>query len=175
MSPSSFFILLPFLLIALALLFFWIASKLKRNTGMPEGRIIYADSGQWGKPVKPLYDAALGLTGKPDYLVRKRHTIIPVEVKSTWAPPVPYESHKLQLVAYCVLVESYYGKRPPYGLLRYRNRTFRVNFSEELEYQLLDVLDEIRAVKEQSEACRSHNQKNRCARCGYRYVCDQRL
>lgn len=175
MFPNWFFTLLPFLLIALALLFFWISAKLKRSTGMPDGRIIYADSGQWGKPVKPLYDTALGLTGKPDYLVRKHKTIIPVEVKSTWAPTVPYESHKLQLVAYCVLVESYYGRRPPYGLLRYRNRTFRVNFSEELEYQLLDILDEIRELKEQDEACRSHRQKNRCARCGYRYVCDQRL
>jgi CRISPR-associated exonuclease Cas4 len=175
MIPSWFFNLLPLLLIVLALLFFWISSRLKRRTGMPDGRIIYADSGQWGKPAKPLYDADLGLTGKPDYLIRKRKTIIPVEVKSAWAPPVPYESHKLQLAAYCLLVESSFGQRPPYGLLRYRNRTFRINYSDELEGQLLDVLDEIREVKEQEEAGRSHHQKNRCARCGYRYVCDQRL
>lgn len=142
---------------------------------MPEGRIIYADSGRWGKPAKPLYDAGLGLTGKPDYLIRKHHRIIPVEVKSSWAPTAPYDSHKLQLAAYCLLVQSYYGVRPPYGLLRYRNRTFRVNFSTELEEQVLDVLDEIRLQKEQEEVCRSHHQKKRCACCGFRYTCDQKL
>ncbi len=72
-------------------------------------------------------------------------------------------------------MQAYYGKRPPYGLLRYRNRTFRVNFNQEIENQVLDVLEEIRLLKEQDEACRSHNHPNRCARCGYRGICDQRL
>jgi len=166
---------LGLILLVAAVIIYWLATRQRRESGVPTGRIIYADPGGWLRAEKPLYDPRTGLTGKPDYLVEQGDLIIPVEVKSTWAPTVPYESHKLQLVAYCVLVESYYGRRPPYGLLRYRNRTFRVNFSEELEYQLLDILDEIRELKEQNEACRSHRQKNRCARCGYRYVCDQRL
>ena len=173
--PNWFFTLLPLALIGLAVIFFWISAKLKDQTGMPDGKIIYADGGRWGKPAQPLYDADLGLTGKPDYLVRKGQVLIPVEVKSTWAPPAPYESHKLQVAAYCLLVQAYYGKRPPYGLLRYRNRTFRVNFNQEIEKQVLDVLEEIRLLKEQDEACRSHNHPNRCARCGYRGICDQRL
>jgi CRISPR-associated exonuclease Cas4 len=173
--PNWFFTLLPLVLIGLAILFFWISGMLKERTGMPDGKIIYADNGRWGKPVKPLYDAELGLTGKPDYLIRKKQTLIPVEIKSTWAPPAPYESHKLQVAAYCLLVQSYYGKRPPYGLLRYRNRTFRVNFNREIENRVLDVMEEIRLQKEQEEACRSHNHPNRCARCGYRTICNQRL
>jgi CRISPR-associated exonuclease Cas4 len=173
--PNWFFTLLPLALIGLALIFFWISARLKGQSGIPDGRIIYTDTGRWGKPAQPLYDAELGLTGKPDYLIRKSQTIIPVEVKSAWAPPAPYESHKLQLAAYCLLVQSYYGKRPPYGLLRYRNRTFRINFNPEIEEQVLNVLEEIRLVKEQDEACRSHNHPNRCARCGYRSICDQRL
>lgn len=175
MLPNWFFSLLPLGLIVLAILMFTISGKLKQRTGMPEGQIIYTDSNKWGKPAKPLYDSNLGLTGKPDYLIRKKNKIIPVEVKSTWAPTTPYDSHKLQLAAYCLLVQNYYGVRPPYGLLRYRNRTFRINFSTELEYQVLDILDEIRLQKEQDEVCRSHRQKNRCARCGYRNICNQRL
>lgn len=168
-------LLLSLGLVLLAILLFSISSKLKRETGMPEGQIIYKDTGKWGKPAKPLYDSDLGLTGKPDYLIRKRRQIIPVEVKSTWAPSKPYDSHKMQLAAYCLLVQNYYGIRPPYGLLRYRNRTFRINFNAELEEQVLDVLDNIRQQKEQDDVCRSHKQKNRCARCGYRNICDQRL
>lgn len=173
--PHWFFTLLPLALIGLAMLFFWISGWLKGQTGLPDGKIIYADTGRWGKPAKPLYDAELGLTGKPDYLIRKNGIIIPVEVKSAWAPPAPYESHKLQLAAYCLLVQGYFGLRPPYGLLRYRNRTFRVVFSPELEEQVREVVEEIRLQKEQDEACRSHDHPNRCARCGYRGICDQRL
>ncbi len=175
MPPIWFFPLLSILLILLGLLLMRAASKIKDQTGMPDGRIIYADPGKWKKPDKPLYDAALGLTGRPDYLIRKRNDIIPVEVKSSWAPSVPYDSHKLQLAAYCLLVQNYYGKRPPYGLLRYRNRTFRIIFSRQLENQVLDILDEIRQQKEQEEVFRSHNHKNRCLRCGFRYICNQRL
>ena len=93
-------LLLSLGLVLLAILLFSISSKLKRETGMPEGQIIYKDTGKWGKPAKPLYDSDLGLTGKPDYLIRKRRQIIPVEVKSTWAPSKPYDSHKMQLAAY---------------------------------------------------------------------------
>ena len=172
---DHFFIYIPLGLILLAILFFWISARLKTRTGLPEGDIIYADHGKWGKPEKPMYDSRLGLTGKPDYLIRRRGTIIPVEVKSSYAPRVPYDSHQLQLAAYCLLVQSYYGKRPSYGLLRYRNRTFKVNYTNALENQVLDILDEIRQQKEQEEVWRSHNHKRRCARCGYRHVCDQRM
>lgn len=168
-------VFLPLGFIALALVLFWLSGRIKRNAGMPDGTIIYADPGKWGKPEKPLYDAELGLTGKPDYLIRKEKWIIPVEVKSTWAPSIPYDSHKLQLAAYCLLVRMYYGIRPPYGLLIYRNRTFRIDFTDELEQEIMEVLDWIRQQKEQEEVSRSHEQKNRCERCGFRRVCDQRL
>ena len=40
----------------------------------------------WGKLERPLYDQALDLTGKPDYLVQQNGQIIPVEVKSGRRP-----------------------------------------------------------------------------------------
>jgi CRISPR-associated exonuclease Cas4 len=175
MRVELFFLIIPAGLVLLALILFRISHILKKRTGLPDGDIIYTDHGKWGHPNKPLYDSNLGLTGKPDYIIRSKNTIIPVEVKSRWAPRVPFDSHKLQLAAYCLLVERYYGIRPPYGLLRYRNRTFRVKFNKELEFQVMDLLDEIRQQKEAEEVWRSHQQKNRCARCGYREKCDQRL
>lgn len=175
MQPVWVFTLLPLGLAALALLLFWIAARLKQQTGLPDGRIIYTDHGKWGQPEKPLFDSDLGLTGKPDYLIRRKNTIIPVEVKSGWAPVAPFDSHKLQLAAYCLLVMRYYGLRPPYGLLCYRNRTFRVEFSAQVEQQVLELLEEIRLQKEQEECFRSHDHAQRCARCGYRTICDQRL
>jgi len=152
-----------------------ISRLLQRSSGLPGGEIIYTDHATRAKPEKPLYNASLGLTGKPDYLVRRKNLVIPLEVKSMWAPFVPYDSHVMQLGAYCILVEKHYKTRPPYGLLRYRNRTFRIPFSADLEEEVIRLIDHVRGLKEKDEASRSHEQPNRCARCGFRHICDQRI
>ena len=162
-------------LVTLALILFTISRRLALKSGIPDGRIIYSDPGVWKKVLKPLYDAGIGLTGRPDYLIKISDRIIPAEVKSTWAPRTPYDSHILQLAAYCMLVQTTYGQRPPYGVLRYKNRTFKVEFTSDLEERLLEVIGVIRTQKSKDDSVRSHDQPNRCARCGYRNSCDQRL
>jgi CRISPR-associated exonuclease Cas4 len=162
-------------LLAAALALFWLASRQRRETGVPTGRIIYADPGGWLRAEKPLYDARTGLTGKPDYLVKQGDLIIPVEVKSIYAPPVPYDSHILQLAAYCHLVQAQYNVRPTHGLLRYNNRTLAIDYTPELETQLMETLAEMRACSASGRADRSHNAPRRCASCGFRKVCDQKL
>ncbi len=69
-------------LFILALVLLWLSSRQRKQAGLPGGRIIYTDTRAWGEVEKPFYDAQLGLTGKPDYLVEKDGQIIPVEVKS---------------------------------------------------------------------------------------------
>ena len=168
-------ILIPILLILLALALFWIASRQRKAAGLPAGRVVYTDTGQGSKVEKPLYDPLSGLAGKPDYLIEQDDLLIPVEVKSSYAPSEPYDSHVYQLAAYCLLVLRVYGKRPPHGLLRYRNRTFAIDFTAELEASLLDRLAEMRLQERAGEANRSHQSTARCAACGYRQICDQRL
>ena len=175
MADLSTSILIVFIALAAAALLLLLSLILRRRAGLTEGRIVYADPGMWGKVEKPLYDSALGLTGKPDYLVKNHNQVIPVEVKSMWAPREPYDSHRLQLGAYCLLVERSLGQRPPYGLLRYRNRTFRIPYTTSFEDEVIGILEDIRDHKDMEEVCRSHEHPNRCARCGYRNRCDQRL
>ncbi len=162
-----------FLLLA-ALILFWQSTRQRRAAGIPAGRVIYTDTRAWGKVEQPLYDALTGLTGKPDYLVEQNGFWIPVEVKSSYAPAAPREGHLFQLAAYCLLVERTTGKRPPYGILHYRNRDFAVDYTDEMENRLRDLLDEIRMQERRGEAERSHEEPARCARCGYRGVCDQK-
>lgn len=164
---------LVLLLIAAAVL--WIAQRQRQSTGLPSGRIISDDMRGWKQVEKPLYDPIAGLTGKPDYLVQTAHGLVPVEVKSSRAPSLPHDSHIFQLAAYCLLVERTYGKRPAYGILRYRDRTFSIDYSPALEAELLSLLDAIRAQDRRSEVDRSHEDARRCAGCGYRNLCDQRL
>lgn len=166
---------LALFLLLLAFLFFRQSSRQRQAAGLPGGRVIYTDTRGWGRLERPLYDQALGLTGKPDYLIRQSGQIIPVEVKSGRAPDAPYDSHIYQLAAYCLLVERTYGRRPPYGILHYPNRDFAIDYTPQLEAALLDVLADMHRDESRAEVDRSHEQAARCARCGFRNVCDQSL
>jgi CRISPR-associated exonuclease Cas4 len=163
------------LLICAALFLLWLASRQRRASGIPSGQVLYRDTGGGSRVEKPLYDPISGLTGKPDYLVQENGAIIPVEVKSSRAPSLPYDSHVFQLAAYCMLVERTYGKRPTHGILRYRDRSFSIEYSQALEHELESLLEAIRLQARRAEASRSHQEPARCARCGYRNICNQRL
>jgi CRISPR-associated exonuclease Cas4 len=170
---------MPYILAALLLLLGFIllvnANRRQATAGLPRGRLIAADTGAWQPLEKTLYDPHLQLAGKPDYLVETGGDIIPVEVKSSRIPGSPYDSHLYQLAAYCLLVESAYGRRPPYGILHYPEHTFAIDFTAELENALLVLLDEMRALERRRSVPRSHEQPQRCRSCGYRSTCDQRL
>jgi len=167
--------ILTVLLLLAAVILFWLAGRRRRSSGLPAGRIVYRDTGGWGKVEKPLYDPISGLTGKPDYLVNENGMLIPVEVKSMRAPRLPHDSHVFQLAAYCLLVERTYGKRPPYGLIHYRDKTVSLDYSPDLQREMESILNAIRIQDRRGEADRSHNVAARCARCGYRAYCNQRL
>jgi CRISPR-associated exonuclease Cas4 len=169
---------MPFVILALflfAVLLFWQSARQRRAAGLPGGRVIYSDTRGWGPVEKPLYDADLALTGKPDYLVQQNGRIVPVEVKSSRTPAAPLDAHIFQLAAYCLLVERTLGKRPPYGILHYPGRTFAVDYTPALEEALLDLLAEMRVQERRGEPSRSHDEVARCRACGFRHVCDQRL
>jgi CRISPR-associated exonuclease Cas4 len=168
-------IYLALALFLLALIFFWQSNRQRKAAGLPGGRVIYTDTRAWGKLEKPLFYTALELTGKPDYLIQQNGQIIPVEVKSGRTPNAPYDSHIYQLAAYCLLVEKTYKKRPPYGIIHYENRDFAVDYTHELEESLLDLLVDIKRDEHRNDVPRSHEQAARCAKCGFRKVCDQSL
>jgi CRISPR-associated exonuclease Cas4 len=167
-------------LLLISLILFWTARRQRASTGLPGGRIIYEDMHTWRKTSESLYDPILGLTGKPDYLVERGDTVIPVEIKSSRAPNAPYDSHIMQLAAYCLLVERGIGKRPPYGILHYQpaahdKRTFAVDFTPQLEHAILDVLVEMRSLGRKKDIARSHEIAARCHNCGYKHTCNRSL
>lgn len=163
------------LLIITALVLLWLARRQQRKTGLPGGRLIYTDTQGWRRVERPLYCPELNLTGKPDYLVEHNGQIIPVEVKSSRKVSAPYDAHINQLGAYCILVEHSYGKRPTYGIIRYPEKTYAVDFTPELEAKVLTLLGEMQTKFKGSRLHRSHKSPMRCARCGYQDVCDQAL
>lgn len=180
-----------FVLLALGLLLLWLARRGRARSGLPQGRVVYSDTGGWGRLERPLFSRQFLLTGKPDYLVADGADVIPVEVKSSRAPALrrslpragargsgqaqPYPSHILQLAAYCLLVEECYRRRPPYGIIQYADRAFEVDYTPKLEDELLATLEDMRAYLAAGNAPRSHDEPHRCRACGYRQHCEQRL
>jgi CRISPR-associated exonuclease Cas4 len=169
-------------LFLLAILFgglgLWLLTRsgaVRRQAGMPPGRVTYVDTGAWDRCERPLFSNRHRLTGRPDYLVRLPNGIVPVEVKSGPAPKQPYPAHILQLAAYCLLVEEQESHPPPYGILKYDDRAFELDYTPTLRAELLDSLEAIRRDLHARHVARSHQQPARCAGCGYRARCDERL
>jgi CRISPR-associated exonuclease Cas4 len=166
---------LALLILLGAIFLLWQSGRQRKKAGLPGGRVVYTDTRAWGTLEKPLYDQALGLTGKPDYIIEQEGQMIPVEVKTGRTPEAPYDSHIFQVAAYCLLVEKTYGKRPAYGLIHYSHRDFAVDYTTELESALLEQLAEMRRDEMRRDVPRSHEEPARCQGCGFRKVCDQKL
>ncbi len=168
---------LVLLLFALAIALLLLSLRERRKSRLPDAQVIYADTDLWQRVPQTLVDHQLGLVGKPDYVMKTRQgSLIPVEVKTGHTPDSPYDSHKLQLMAYGLLIRGNYAQTPEYGLLHYPDKDFRVDFTPGLEAQLLETLEDIRRIETQNEApARSHSSSARCRSCGYRGICDQKL
>jgi CRISPR-associated exonuclease Cas4 len=163
------------ILFALALFLLWFSNRQRSQLGVPQGRLLYVDMTSEGKLRRPLYDAELDLVGRPDYLIEEEGQLVPIEVKSGRSPKKPYDSHIFQLAAYCLLVARIYGRRPKHGLIRYPNRSFKINFTPQLEADLHLLLEDMRSDVNSPNRDRSHQQSARCNACGYLQICDQSL
>lgn len=149
----------------------------RKATGIPlHSRVIYADTGAWQRVEKPLYARRYRLAGKPDYLVQdETGVIIPIEVKPNRVASEPRLSDLMQLMAYGLLVEEHLGARPAYGLLKYREIVFKIDFTEELRAELIELLQEMRQARRAQNVPRSHADARRCQVCGYRENCGEGL
>ena len=161
----------------LAVLVLFLAARLRTGSGLPAGRVIYSDTGGWARNERSLVSHKYGVVGKPDYLVHEGDRIIPVEIKSGNAPPdgQPREGHVLQALAYCMLVEDQLGAQSPRAIIKYANRQFEIGNTPAARAALKATLSKMRRALTTGEAHRTHEEPWRCALCGVRHACDERL
>lgn len=173
----AYLLIIVLLLVLAGILLLRLAQRTRQQTGLPVGEVIYSDTGAWQKVEDPLLSRRYGLVGKPDYLVQVTENgqaiTIPVEVKSHKRPAVVYENHTLQLATYCLLVEEKFKTTPPYGILHYANATLKIEFTEQLRYQVLAAAEAIRRARTAPDVARSHTDPKRCQHCGYSHACGQ--
>jgi CRISPR-associated exonuclease Cas4 len=138
--------LLLFLLIFLAgllVLISWVSQRQK--FGVLTQEKIYQDTEL--QPGKTLYAKSIPLIGKPDYLIKDKDQIFPVEVKTGKTPSSPYPNHKAQLMAYCLLVEENFGVAPNKGYIHYPDKEFEVTYTEQEKMALVRLVHEILECK----------------------------
>lgn len=146
-------------------LLFFIFKKLKSSIGFKPQKVVYQDTGE--APV--LFSQKYSLCGKPDYIVKEKGFLIPVEVKST---DKLYDTHIAQLLAYCLLVEENFAKAPPYGLLKLRGREEKISYDRKAKEEIFKIITQIR---KKDNFNRSHQSYNRCQSCLVAEHCDQKL
>jgi CRISPR-associated exonuclease Cas4 len=127
------------LLVGVALLL--IVRRGRGTLGILNKSQIYSDT--QSMPGKVMKSKKLPLVGKPDYLIKDNGLVIPVEIKTGLTPKEPHESHVMQLMAYCYLVEEIYGTRPPGGYLKYPDREFKIRYTNEAISHLEKLVFEI--------------------------------
>jgi CRISPR-associated exonuclease Cas4 len=145
----TYLIIFSVTLLIIGLILLFNLSKKYKNHGVLNWERVYADTES--RPGEVLYSKTLNLVGKPDYLVKKGDMIFPVEIKSGKTPNTPYESHTMQLMAYCLLVEENFGIRPTGGYLKYPEREFRIAYTDQAKQSLYKLVEEISINKKTNQ------------------------
>ncbi|MBP3886676.1 MAG: CRISPR-associated protein Cas4 [Cellulosilyticum sp.] len=136
----------------------------RKQLGVSRATAIYTDK----KGVKMLIDYELGLQGKPDMIfetwILKRY--IPLEIKSGRIKDnEPHQGDLYQLVAYFILIEQVYGKKPPYGKLVYANKTFKVRNTAKLRKKVLVMLAQMREMLDEKIEIKVDAEYTKCRHC----------
>jgi CRISPR-associated exonuclease Cas4 len=163
------------LTLALGILLYVLSSSLAQTTGLPaNARILSSDVGAADPPL--LEDPALGIRGRPDYVIREAKGLVPVEVKPTRASTQLYQSDLIQLAAYLLLVRAVYPTQfAGYGRVQYRHAQFVVELTPELEARCRATAHLVRAARQATTVHRTHSLAVKCRACAMRPFCDEAL
>jgi len=156
---------------------------LRRSTGFdfathPGAVVISSDVGLG--PSLLLRDEALGLSGKPDYLLDSRDgnggRLVPLELKTNRRSPRLYESDRVQIGAYLVALKATSDERASnIGYVRYQTGTFKVELTPTLEQEIKSLVATLRRSRRARVIHRSHESPGRCRACPVRQHCDEAL
>ncbi|MEW4571286.1 Dna2/Cas4 domain-containing protein, partial [Tautonia sp. JC769] len=134
----EFGLLLAVCLLFLGLLLLLGGQGLRRSVGLGEGRTVSLDR-------VTLTSERLGLTGRPDRIIRQGDSVIPEEWKSAWRV---YLSHRAQMGVYFLLIEDQLGRRPEYGFIVLGDGSrHRIENTEALRESVLGMAEQIRNAR----------------------------
>jgi CRISPR-associated exonuclease Cas4 len=141
-----------------------------RALGLPEGELVYEDADGQGEP---LSSSAYPLAGKPDYVVRLLDgRPVPIELKlNLHDVTAPHSNHIIQVAAYCLILEDYFVQSPTYGILRYADREFTVEYTPALKKKVIRLLTEMARCSEQQPPPLAKQRIAKCRACTFQPIC----
>jgi CRISPR-associated exonuclease Cas4 len=150
------------------------ASAKSQHGAFDPSEILYTDTGR--STADLLISERFHLIGRPDYILEENGERIPVERKDRMLTHSgPHDSERLQLAAYCLLLEERDGSPVRRGRLQYQNTTLDIMFDEALRRKLLATLAAIQASADLEYIRRSHPSAARCHGCEFRLQCAESL
>ena len=149
------------------------AKDKRKRLDMDEGEVDYVDVTK--EKSKMFSSEKYHLRGRPDYIIKKDGDRIPVEIKTGRVPKGPFFSHIIQSAAYCLLIEEETGKAPPYGLIKYGDNEFEIDYDESLKELLVNKMEDMREIYKIKDAHRNHDRKGKCKNCSRREICPESL
>jgi len=146
-------------------------SLLRRHREARYGSLVSVDEVPGTAPL--LRSSTYRISGRPDELRRLPDgRLVPIEFKSRSSPQYgPPRSHRIQVAAYCLLVEETTGRAPPYGVVRYGDGgEVRLRWDRAAREELLKLRDAL----DRPYDGRATPSVARCTHCPWREVCDAR-
>lgn len=157
--------LVAFLLLVVGLVLAGLGRAMRRRCGLGMGQTVSLDR-------VTLTSLRLGLTGRPDRLVKDGGTIIPEEWKSSLRLR---DSHRAQMGVYFLLIEEQLQVRPPHGFIVAGDGTrHRIDNTDGLRAWVLELVAGIRSARAAIEQPIAVNPSpGQCRSCGQRGNCGQ--
>ena len=142
----------------------------ERALDLPEGDLAYEDIDGLGEA---LISDQVPLLGKPTYVVRQTDgRLTPIEVKNTELNELkPASQHVVQIAAYCLILEDYAELPPLYGIVRYSDREFEVEYTPALRKKVIRLLEEMALCNERQPPPLQKQKVTKCRACIFQPVC----
>ena len=153
------------LALALGLVLVLAGRDMRQRRGLGGGKTVSLDR-------VTLSSRRLGLTGRPDRLIKSDGAIIVEEWKSSRRV---WPSHRAQMGVYFLLIEQELRIRPSHGFIVCGDETrHRIENSDELRAWVLDMAGQIRALRAVSyQPIEVRPNPGQCRPCGVREHCGQ--
>jgi CRISPR-associated exonuclease Cas4 len=118
-----------------------------------------------------LHSPGRGLTGIVDMVLRDGRLYYPVEFKHSRRDG--FHNHKLQLVAYAVLIEEVLGGTSPFGFIHnsWTGRTYQVEFTSSLRAEFEVALIALRKMIAEQRLPEPTPNRAKCRDCEFRNWC----
>lgn len=134
--------------------------KLRVKKGIFGYTLFYSDAKNSKRDKHVIYSKLLtsehyGLSGKPDCILKSRlgKSLVPVEYKSGSATKhdAPFYGDLMQLAAYFLIIEDYFGVRPKFGRLVYSDIMFQIKNTKKLRNAVLETVENMKGMLDGDE------------------------